>query len=652
MRARRRCDARVLARATEDPLGALVYALPMRRRLVGALGLLLLSGCGDGDATRADAAPADAGVDSATIAAAPIAPTLTPCAAGWREVVSAEGVTACEPWPEGGRQACADFETHLPGEPGCAPIGTACPGGDFAEDLPTDSPIVYVLASAAAGGDGSLARPYASLRTAISRAASTRAVVAIGRGRYTPWLQLADGVTLWGACPEQTVLAGDVETGSVLAMAGVSATLRNLSIDHPGAAAVGALGAGAEVRLEGVVVRASFGAAVNAVDGGHIAMNRVLVTGTLPTADGSGPAIAVDTASTMDLQRVALEDSVTMGAYIRDVGTAITIEDSVIADVAARGRLQPGGVQVGRGASLVLRRSVIERATDVGLIASGAGTTVELSDCVIRDGQPTGADTGGWGVSVAVGATVTMQRVLIERNRDVGVLVDSAGTALMAQDLVVRDTAGAAPGAEQGRALGVQLGATLVGQRVVLERSGDVGLVVMDPGTTIEIDDLVVRDVESHQGDATFGRGVLVQSASAVLRRVLVERTRDVGVLALADGAVVDATDVVVRETRLRGCVDTTCAEAGFGHGAGAIEGATMTMTRFVVTGSAACGILLADRAEVDLADGVISGNPIGVCVQIDGYDVARLSQRVALEDNGSNLQATSLPVPGALGAL
>ena len=346
----------------------------MRQQLLlGALVLSSLCGCGDDGAPPADAAPADAGTDAATIAAPPTPPTFTPCAPGWREVVSPAGLTTCDPWPEGGRQTCADFDTHLPGEPGCAPIGTACPAGDFAEDLPTDVPIVYALASATTAGDGSLARPFASLRTAISRAATSGAVVAVGRGRYTSWLQLPNGVTLWGACPEQTVLSGDVEAGSVLAMGGVSATLRNLSIDHPGAAAVGAIGAGTELRLENVVVRASLGAAVNAIEGGHIAMSHVLVTGTLPASDGSGPAIAVDTGSTMDAQRVALEGSATMAAYIRDLGTTVTIEDSVIADVTAHGRLQPAGIQVGRSSAFVLRRSVVERATDVGLIASGAG---------------------------------------------------------------------------------------------------------------------------------------------------------------------------------------------------------------------------------------------------------------------------------------
>jgi hypothetical protein len=35
----------------------------------------------------------------------------------------------------------------------------------------------------------------------------------------------------------------------------------------------------------------------------------------------------------------------------------------------------------------------------------------------------------------------------------------------------------------------------------------------------------------------------------------------------------------------------------------------------------------------------------IGACVQVDGYDLTRLSDEVEFRDNESNLDTTSLPV-------
>src|SRR5262245_54496531 len=71
-------------------------------------------------------APASA-PDAGTTLAAPAAPVLTPCPAGWRELRDAHGVATCDPWPETSHADCAADEVHWPGAPGCARIGTDCP---------------------------------------------------------------------------------------------------------------------------------------------------------------------------------------------------------------------------------------------------------------------------------------------------------------------------------------------------------------------------------------------------------------------------------------------------------------------------------------------------------------------------------------------
>jgi len=50
-------------------------------------------------------------------------------------------------------------------------------------------------------------------------------------------------------------------------------------------------------------------------------------------------------------------------------------------------------------------------------------------------------------------------------------------------------------------------------------------------------------------------------------------------------------------------------------------------------------------RLEVGRA-GEITENPIGVCLQVDGYDLGRVSDEVSFRDNEVDLQATTLPVP------
>ena len=139
-----------------------------------------------GDATDVEVEVEDDGPPTVDVnPAEPAAlPVLTPCPEGWREVTDdGTGVVVCDPWPETGPGDCADDEAHLPGEPGCERVGPACPSGDYAEDLPTDRTIVYVLAGASSGGDGSITSPFASLEDATAASMPTD-VIAVGRGTY------------------------------------------------------------------------------------------------------------------------------------------------------------------------------------------------------------------------------------------------------------------------------------------------------------------------------------------------------------------------------------------------------------------------------------------------------------------------------------
>ena len=51
-------------------------------------------------------------------------------------------------------------------------------------------------------------------------------------------------------------------------------------------------------------------------------------------------------------------------------------------------------------------------------------------------------------------------------------------------------------------------------------------------------------------------------------------------------------------------------------------------------------------EGQVDLAEGEVRENPLGGCLQVEGYDLARLMTDVRFIDNDLNLDATSLPVP------
>ena len=96
-----------------------------------------------------------------------------------------------------------------------------------------------------------------------------------------------------------------------------------------------------------------------------------------------------------------------------------------------------------------------------------------------------------------------------------------------------------------------------------------------------------------------------------------------------------------------------------FGHALVSVA-AAIGLDDFRVRGAETCGVFVSPDPtlaevgpvasappSVDLRNGVVEQSAIGACVQVDGYDLSRLNQGVEYRDNGTNLETTSLPVPG-----
>jgi len=169
-------------------------------------------------------------------------------------------------------------------------------------------------------------------------------------------------------------------------------------------------------------------------------------------------------------------------------------------------------------------------------------------------------------------------------------------------------------------------------------------------GSTLTLTDAVVRDTESRPAIARpfpgeFGRGLGVdREATADVRRAVFSGNRELGIGVLDASATLE--DVVVEGTGPRACAETTCAGFGAGHGVGGyFPGTSIQMSRFSLRDSTVCGVHIAEGTEMDISDGAIVGHAIGACLQVDGYDPDRLTDRV-FYDNAVNLQTTDLPVP------
>ena len=735
----------------------------------------MLAGCGsDPSPGGTDAGVPDASDGGLTLAPPAIPwldegypsiapPMLTPCPDGWREATNGEGTPICQPYPEGGAAACPSGQAHFPGEAGCAPVGQPCPAGQFADGLPTDRGIVYVQPGAT-GGDGTVGRPLGSVSELTPAQLSTEIVVALSKGTHEGPIRMSGGLTLWGACAGETVLQSPVpdDVVCVVTLVGSGGVVRDLTVADSARPGICLESTAALGRLEGVVVRATsflgvgayggrltadtlvvegtvgrvgtgdFGRGLEIDAGARVEVSRtvvhanheigVLVRGagtslTLTDAvvrdtrgqmrDGlSGRGIAVDQGASAAVARALVEANHDLGASVRDSGSVLTLTDTVVRDTQSRESdlLFGRGVDVDGGATAELSRVHVDGNRDLGVFAAGVGTMLTVADAIIEGTQGQernfefgrgmgiqgGAtadvtrthfianhevaviidmagtrgtfsdivirDTRGQGNDARFGRAITMQnggegewtRALLAGNRDVGVMVGGAGSAVTLTDVAIRDTLSQALDSSGGRGLSIQLGATGRITRVLLDHNRELGIFVGGADTSAMLTDVVVRDTESNERDGLGGAGLHAQLGAVVdVTRARFEANRVAGVL--ATDAVVSMEDVAILSTRELACAETTCLGATLGHGVACQRlGARLRLTRFAIRDSALCGVLLAEGAEVDLEHGEVSGNPIGICLQISDYDIERLTGTVAYSDNGTNLQATTFPVPDA----
>jgi hypothetical protein len=440
----------------------------------------------------------------------------------------------------------------------------------------------------------------------------------------------------------------------------------------------------------------------------------LVVRDTRPRSDrASGRGLEAQPGTSVELHRAAFERNRDVGLFATGGGTSVLLEDVVVRETLPR--LRDGtrglGVQAQDGAMVDIRRSAVERNGQVGMAATGAGTVLLVSDVVVRDTQGLGTGANGRGLELQDGARVEVRRTLLHGNREFAVFAAEAGTSVLLEDVLIRDTAAQPSDGEFGRGVSAQSGAEVRVRRAVLVRNVDAALAVFGAGSSLRVEDAVVLDTQSAPTDGLFGAGVLALDggrfelqrglfrgnhhvalfaadpgtvlvaedlqivdtqgravdgqaghglelqlgAQAELRRATFERNREASLMVIHPGTTLAAEDLAVRDTLEADC--PTCPGRG-GIGVGLYGGGTGTLARFAVGRSALCGLQLATAADpltglpypdsgtIDLQEGEVAENPIGVNLQAPDFDVARLTDRVLYRDNDRNLDTDTLPVP------
>lgn len=441
------------------------------------------------------------------------------------------------------------------------------------------------------------------------------------------------GIELIGA---STLHASDVvvrQTGAgpdgsgwgISGPAGSHLVLDRVDVEDARAAGVIANGAGAVLDAHDLVVRRT---AANSV------------------ADAAGFGLAIHGGATGTLARVRIADATDVGVLVTDEGSSATVEDLTLSEVSPVAQARGNGIMVQAGALLVLSRADVAHVADTGIaVLDGAG--MEATDLHVADATGATDGSAGRGVFVGSGASATLERARIERVLEVGIAV--RGGTLALTDVTVADVASRASDGLFGRGIDAELTSMAMLTRVRVSRTHDDGVFLAD--TTASVVELVVEDVASQPADGRGGLAMqIAPGAHVTLDDVYLLHSHMAGLAALGNG-LVEGTRVVVRDVVPSDCAATTCAELAGGFGVVAQGGGAVTLRDFEIDVAVLCGVAVGTNSHgvagaIDLHHGRVSRVPIGACVQVGGYDVERLHDRVEYLQVDVPLQATSYMLP------
>jgi hypothetical protein len=419
---------------------------------------------------------------------------------------------------------------------------------------------------------------------------------------------------------------------------------------------------GSSVHVERAWIEANHCGGIHVNLGASLQASDIIVRDTLACAIDSdlGRGIMVENGSSLELSRAHIASNMDIGVTFL-AGSHGDLSDVVVTETRRNEYADELGlgIQVQQASDIRVTRALLDGNHYAGIYASMTGTTLDLVDVSVygtqvgeNDSQPNAE-----GIGVVDGVTATLTRVHLEGNIITGMRVKGEGASATISDLTVVDTVGFASH-NSGFGFWILAGAEATIDRALIDGNRDVGVSVEGAGTLLSMTDVTIENTRSQDVTGWWGRGLqAMQGSHTDLTRVVLAHNQELGLSALHPGTEVIGTDVVIRDTIERECASSTCEGRGHGCGLSAQGEARVDLTSFIISGNILCGIQICYGVDlelvpytiggqVDLHQGSVSDNPIGVNVQTSDYDLDRLMDYVLYFDNDTNLDSYDLPVP------
>lgn len=270
-------------------------------------------------------------------------------------------------------------------------------------------------------------------------------------------------------------------------------------------------------------------------------------------------AVMVTGGGRVELDRVWVGDNEDLGVYVDGEHSELVLTDVVIANTApaSDGAGLARGLSMHGGARAVAEHLLVDSNRGLAVLVSGAGTSARMDGlAVLGSRSQPGIASAGRGMQVQQGARVEASRALFHRNRDVGVLATGPGTVLELSDFAVSDTRPREAGVGRGRALEVSTGASGTIFRGILRNNREAGLAVLGAEATASVRDLRVRATrESPCPSASCpppgGSGIVVSDGALLELEDFEVSGSDLAGLQLAGAGGLRARSGVLRQNRI-----------------------------------------------------------------------------------------------------
>ena len=479
-------------------------------------------------------------------------------------------------------------------------------------------------------------------------------------GGFGRGIAVSDGgqLTLRGAMVRRNRLAGILVTGQGSALTArylqVEATLPQ-EVDLAGGAGLVAAG-GANASISDAVFRDNLESGIALYDAGtELRLERTLVQGTNPSA-GPEPyasGIYVGGGTTAALRDAVLLSNVGAGLNVYGAESVATAERLLAEESApypSDGRYG-FGVEVGDTARLTLQDSTLRRNHSAGLLINDPGTEVEATSLLIEETRSRQSDGGGGaGAELYGGATLSLTSTMLRGNHAVGLIVSGAASTVEAAQLIIADTQPNTRAGELGLGAAISAEAVVTLQDAVLERNHDIGLILHDPNTRVTATRTVIQETAPRPSAERGGWGAIALFGAALdLEDATFLGNHEVGLAAADPGTSITANRLAAHETLVR-LSDSSLGDGMLVGWGAALDGQNLSLARnaragLFVTGNAPLLTIVGLQAE---------GNDIGINVTESDRSLDAVVEGIQSStylNNRIDLGTESLPIPDPLEA-